>query len=301
MDLNALRFFLVIAKERHFTRAAQRLQMAQPHLSRTMRNLEKELGFELFDRSNKHQFTLTPAGQFFLDGIARLLPQYEQIVKSAVQMAQREGENVVVGYTPAAMLSNILPQAIVVFENTQQGEVVLRDLSIQSYKGQIQALRELHLDVLLTVRPFDEADITHECLSKVPLLVALPSTHRLAQMEVLSLRALADEKIIHVPRRLYPRLSDDLLALSQQAGFNPREGRTVSHIQSVLSLVASGMGIAFVSAWAMPAFEQQGVVYRRLFDVSYQSELHLLWRKDETSPLVQTFLQIVREVSGLAG
>src|SRR5579862_3564142 len=118
MDLDALRSFIVIVEEQHITRAAERLQMAQPNLTRLIRKLEEELGFALFDRSNKRRFALTPAGRAFLDEMTRLLPQYDQAVRNARRVAQGEREKLVIGYVPAAMVSHLLPLAVQEFERT---------------------------------------------------------------------------------------------------------------------------------------------------------------------------------------
>ena len=297
MDIRHLHAFVIIAEEMHLTRAAQRLQIAQPHVTRMLQHLEEELGFSLFDRSNKRQMTLTPAGQIFLTRITPMLEQYEETVQAALRVARGEADKLVVGCVTAAMLSGILPRAIQEFDEVSQRELVLRDLSFQSYDGQIKVLSEHHLDALLIIRPFDETGIEHECVSKVPLMLALPSTHRLVSLEAIPLAMLADEAFVQASRQIYPRFTDEGTHLCQQAGFNPKVVRKASHLQAVLSLVASGIGIAFVTGWTPLAIQQQDVVYRLLLDVNYQVELHLLWRKDDCSPLVQTFLQVVREVS----
>jgi DNA-binding transcriptional LysR family regulator len=298
MDLNTLRSLLVIAEEQHITRAAERLHMAQPNLTRSLRKLEEELGFTLFDRSNKHRFALTPAGRAFLDEITLLLPHYDQAVKNAQRVAQGEREQLVIGYVPAAMVSNLLPLAVQEFERTTSAELILQDLSAYSSKASRKGLNEHRLDALLASDPGEEPDIAHECVARASLVIALPHTHPLAQQKALSLAALAEESWILLPRHISPSLIDRLMDLYRQAGFTPRIVRRVPHVQAVLSLVAAGTGIALVTTWTAQALQQQGVVYRPLFDGSSQMELHLLWRKDDPSSLLQTFLRIVREVRG---
>lgn len=298
MDTRTLQCLLVIAEEQHITRAAERLQMAQPNLTRIMRKLEAELGFALFDRSNKRQFALTPAGQFFLDKMARLLPEYEHVVQAAQRIAQGEKEKLVVGYVPVAMLSNILPLAIGAFERVCVGELILHDLATQSYKGRLKALREHHLDTLLmTADPGNEPGIEQALICSAPFMVALPRIHRLAHLEAIPLSALAEEAWVEVSHRLHPGLMDTLTHLCQQSGFTPRVVRQVPHIQTILSLVAGGVGIAFVTAWTSQALQPQDVVYRSLLDMSYQAQLYLLWRKNDSSPLLQAFRHCVLEAS----
>lgn len=297
MDLNALRAFLVIAEEQQFTRAAQRLQMAQPNLTRVVLRLEEELGFVLFDRSNKRQFALTPAGQTFFKHVAPLLAAYEEAIQAAQRIAQGETGQLVVGYVPIAMFSGILPAVLQVYKRDFDGELVLRDLSTQSYRTQIKAVREHQVDVVFVPKPFDEAGMAHECVDKASLVVALPVMHRLAHRKGLLLADLAEEAWVSVARQLMPRIYDELLQLCQQRGFEPRFVQTVHQAQAIVSLIAAGAGIAVMSEWAQQAVQQQGTLYRPLLDVSYQSELHVLWSNDGCSPLVQRFLQVVRAIS----
>jgi len=297
MDLNALRAFLVIAEEHHFTRAAQRLQMAQPNLTRVVRRLEEELGFVLFDRNNKRQFALTPAGQTFFEHVAPLLVAYEEAIQAAQRIAQGETGRLVVGYVPIAMFSGILPAVLQVYKSDFDGELILRDLSTQSYRTQIKAVREHLVDVIFVPKPFDEAGMSHECVDKASLVVALSVMHRLAHHNAILLADLAEETWVSVARQLIPRIYDELIQLCQQRGFEPRFVQTVHQAQAVVSLIAAGVGIAMASEWAQQAIQQQGMVYRPLLDVSYQSELHVLWSNDGHSPLVQRFLQVVRTIS----
>jgi DNA-binding transcriptional LysR family regulator len=297
MNMNTLRRFLIIAEEMNMRRAAERLHTAQPALTRMVHQMEEELGFPLFDRSNKRQLALSPAGQAFVLRMTPMLEQYEEAIHIARRIAQGEREQLVVGYVPAAMVSNILPLAMRAFERVSPGELILRDLSTQSHKGRIKALREHRLDALLEGEPGrNEPGIAHECVGKAPLLVALPHTHQLAQQEALPLVALAQEAWIQVPRSQHPPSIDKLTHLCQQAGFDPRVVRRVPHIQAILSLVAAGIGITLVTAWAAQRLQQQGVVYRPLLDVSCEMELYLLWRMNDGSSLLHSFLHMVREV-----
>lgn len=297
MDLSALHAFLIIGQEQHLTRAAARLHIAQPNLTRLMRKLEEELGFALFDRSNKRRFALTPAGQVFLEEVTRLLPHYDQAVRNAHRIARGERERLVIGYIPAAMLSNLLPLVIGEFERTTSAELVLQDLSSHSSQSNQRRLRDHRLDALLVNEPCDEPDIAQERVASASLVIALPSTHPLATLEVLPLAALAQESWIHPLRPLSPFLIDGLMDGCQQAGFTPRVVRCVPHIQTILSLVAAGIGIAPVTTWTAQAIQQQGVIYRPLLDMSTRMELYVQWCADHPSSLLQTFLLRVREVS----
>jgi DNA-binding transcriptional LysR family regulator len=294
-DLRRLRAFVIIAEEMNLTRAAQRLHMVQPHHTRLLHHLEDDLGFPLFDRSNKRQLALTPAGQTFLTQITPMLEQYEGAVQAAQRVAQGKGGKLIVGYTPPAMLSNVLPEVLQGYEPLPDAELVLRDFSTHSYKGQVKALREHHLDILFTVRPFDEPGIAHECVARTSLVVALPASHRLRQLDAIPLPALATERWIWPTFQVYPRVCQECVQLCQQAGFEPETVRVVPQGQTIVSLVAREVGVAILNRWVQRGIQHQGVIYRPLLDVDYQLELHLLWRKNDCSPLVQTFLQVERE------
>lgn len=298
MDIKALQRLLIIAEEMNMRRAADRLHIAQPVLTRMVHQMEEELGFPLFDRRNKRRFALSPAGQAFVLRMTSMVEQYDEAVHATRKIAQGEREKLVVGYVPVAMVSNILPRAMRASERVSCGELILHDLSTLTHKGRLRALRDHHLDALLDGEPGrNEPAIAHECMGKAPLLVALPHTHRLASQEALPLAALAHEAWIQMPRPQHPPGVDRLTQLYQQAGFDPKVVRRVPHIQAILSLVAAGIGIALVTGWAAQMLQQQGVVYRPLLDVSCEMEVHFLWRANDSSSLLLSFLHLVREVS----
>src|SRR5579859_2863994 len=170
MDLNALRYFLVIAEEQHFTRAAERLQMAQPNLTRLMRKLEEDLGFTLFERSNKRRFALTPAGETFLQQIIPLLQQYEDAVQVAQRVAQGEGGKLVVGYTPFAMFSGVLPALIQVYQRSLEVELLPRDISAVSRQMVLRMLRDGRLDVALLPHGSEEPGLACELVATTSLI-----------------------------------------------------------------------------------------------------------------------------------
>ena len=297
MDINILQAFLVIAEEHHFTRAAERLQMAQPHLTRTMRRLEQELGFGLFDRSNNRHFALTPAGRHFLEEITPALAQYERALRGARRIAQGEPGKLVLGYTTAAVFS-VLPSILQAYQQRNENEIIARDLSTTPYQPVMQALREGRLDVVLFPALEEEIKgVAHVCVATSPLCVVLPVNHPLTHLESVPFAALAQETWIATPRPLLPHITAAFQSLCRQAGFQPRFGQTASQAHTVVSLVAAQAGISIITRWAERHIQQPGVVYRPLADVSSHIELHLLWRKDDSSSLVHTFLQIACEAS----
>lgn len=294
-ELYALRCFVVVAEERHMTRAAQRLHMAQPNLTRLMRRLEEEIGCLLFDHSSKQHLALTSAGEAFLQEVIPVLALYDHAIQVARQMGRGEPRKLVVGYTAAAIFS-VLPAILQELERHSQEEIIIRDVSTTAHKSLIRALHEGHLDIVLTLGIDEVAGIAGECVSQAPLRVVLPVDHSLAKQEAIPLAAISREPWVWLPRHLYPRFYDDVMALCQQAGFHPRIEHVASQAQAIVSMVAARAGIAIVTQWAEQSLSQQGVVYRPLLDVSYQAELHMLWRAQEVSPFVHSFLRVARAI-----
>jgi DNA-binding transcriptional LysR family regulator len=296
MNVSHLRCFALLAEELHMTRAAQRLNMAQPSLSRIIRGLEEELGFVLFDRSKKHQMILTPAGRAFYKGIAPLLLQYEQTVQAARKVNQGEGGELVVGYTGAAMFS-VLPAITLAFRRYPTVDLILQDISTYPLRARLKALREHRLDVALLSPALNAPGIAHEYVCRASLVVALPASHPLASQCVISLADLANESWVRWPRPNNPPLYDAEIALCQQAGFEPRIVQTAHQPHSIISLVASGVGVALVTEWTAQGITHPEVVYRPLCANNYYQELHALWDKNNPSVLLKTFIQVVHEVN----
>ena len=232
-DLQRLRAFLIIAQEMNLTHAAEQLHMAQPNLTRLLHELEEDLGFPLFDRSNKRQLALTPAGETFLIRITPLLEQYEEAVQLAQRMSRGEAGKLVVGYATTAMLS-ILPAILHAYRQHSKSELVMRDLSTRACQTQLQALRQGQIDVAFLMRPKPVPGIVQEWVSRVPLRVALPASHALAKREAIPMSTLAGEAWVFSPRSSFPRLYDDAMALCQQAGFHPRIEHIVSQTQGIV-------------------------------------------------------------------
>jgi DNA-binding transcriptional LysR family regulator len=296
MDFHHLRCFAMIAEELHVTRAAERLQIAQPSLTRIIRNLEEELGFALLDSSNKRQIALTPAGRAFFEEMAPLLSQYEHAVQAARRISRGDRGKLVVGYVAAAMFT-VLPGIIEAYQRFPEVELLTSDLATRSLSAQLKALQEHRLDVAFCYAPFDDRGIEHECIDRTSLVIALPAQHPLARLEAVPLADLSQERWIWMARSYQPQAFDQWFSLCRQAGFEPRIIETsAGQPHTMISLVEARVGVAFITEWTQRHLSVPGVVYRPLLGPNATFELHMLWRKQERSPLVQTFLQVVREV-----
>ena len=269
--------------------------MAQPNLTRVIHRLEEEIGCALFDRSQKRFLALTPAGQIFLQEIEPLLAQYDHAVQVAQQVSRGDPPQLVVGYTAAAIFS-VLPEILQKFQRRCRIQVSARDMSTTGRTALIRALREGRLDVAFVLGGEHVSGIAHELVCQAPLRVVLPADHALAKLEAVPMADLSQEPWVWLPRYLYPRLHDDVMALCQQAGFHPDIKHIASQAQTMVSMVAAHAGIALVTRWSEQGLPQQGVVYRPLAEVTYQADLQMLWRVQDTSPHIHAFLQVARSV-----
>jgi DNA-binding transcriptional LysR family regulator len=289
MELRHLYYFVAVAEELHFGRAAQRLRIAQPPLSQQIQKLEEELGVQLFRRT-KRRVELTEAGQVFLQEARQALAQVEQAVTAARRAGRGEIGRLAVGFVGSASYE-ILPTMIRRFhECFPDVELVLREATTSQ---QIRALHEGRIHVGLLRPPVSGDALVIESFLVEPLIAALPETHALAGQPAVSLQELAHERYITFPRHLGPGLYDQIISVCQQAGFSPEITQEAVQMQTILGLVATGIGVALIPASARN-LRSAGVAYSELQGVQSGVEMALAWRKDDASPSLQAFLKVVR-------
>jgi DNA-binding transcriptional LysR family regulator len=289
MELRHLYYFVAVAEELHFGRAAQRLRIAQPPLSQQIQKLEEELGVQLFRRT-KRRVELTEAGQVFLQEARQALAQVEQAVTAARRAGRGEIGRLAVGFVGSASYE-ILPRMIRRFhECFPDVELVLREATTSQ---QIRALHEGRIHVGLLRPPVSGDALVIESFLVEPLIAALPETHALAGQPAVSLQELAHERYITFPRHLGPGLYDQIISICQQAGFSPEITQEAVQMQTILGLVATGIGVALIPASARN-LRSAGVAYSELQGVQSGVEMALAWRKDDASPSLQAFLKVVR-------
>lgn len=290
IELRHLRYFMAVAEELHFGRAAERLHMAQPPLSQQIRQLENELGFQLFHRT-KRSVELTEAGEVFLVECQRLFRQLDQAVQMGRQVSRGEMGQLVLGFVTSATY-NVLPVILRSFRtHVPNVNLELHELTTDQ---QLQWLRERRLDVGFVRPPIDDDDFELLTIWQEPLVVALPEQHALAQQDQVSLRSLTQESFILFPRSLAPGLYDQVISLCQQVGFSPNVVQEAIQMQTIISLVAAEIGIAIVPV-SLQNLQRTGVVYKPLEEPTPKAEIAIVWKKQETSPTVQRFLEIVQQ------
>jgi DNA-binding transcriptional LysR family regulator len=292
MELRHLRYFVAVAEELHFGRAAKRLQMAQQPLSRQIRDLEREMAVPLFHRT-KRTVRLTESGQVFLIEVRKLLQQAEQAVLLAQQTDRGEIGRIAIGFTGPA-LNRIVPQIVRLFKSRHaQIELSLERLQTNE---QVAALMSGQLQVGLLHPPIASDLLKLETIYREPLAVFLPDSHPLATLSKISIQDLAGEPFILFPRQVGPVLYDRIILLCQQAGFSPNVVQEVISQQTIVGLVAAGIGISLLHASAQEAM-YKGVVIKSLIEPTPELELAVAWHPDTMSATLSAFLDIAREVA----
>ena len=289
MELRHLRYFVAVAEERHFGRAARRLRIAQPPLSRQIHALEAELGTPLFLRGSR-QVDLTPAGDALLVHARRIFQEVELGTRAARRAAAGEIGRIAIGY-PSSLAYTGLTDVLRAFRTRSPSvEVSLRELPPQA---QIDALHDRSLDVGFIRSLVAYPSIATERVRREALLVALPADHALASRTRIALSSLSREPFVLFPRARGASFFDYLMRLCHDAGFTPRivqEGAQVD----IISLVAAGFGVSILPA-SVREVQREGMVLRPIVG-SPHTELFVAWRSDDASPVVRDFLETVRKV-----
>ena len=294
MELKQLRYFVAVAEEKHFGRAAQKLHRSQPPVSTQVRSLERELGVDLLLRTTR-SVELTPAGEVFLERVKRVLEVAEEARLSVGLAAQGFVGHLTIGFVSSAALS-LLPLALRTFRAAYpQITLNLRELTSAEQRT---ALLEGAIDVGLVRLPMNTADLSVTDVLEEPLLVALPAEHPLAEAETVTLANLADAPLISFPQHLVPGAHAQLMDLFAERGYTPNIVQEAIHLQTIVSLVASGLGVAVLPASARRS-PLAGVVYRRL-ERDYMTSLGLVSQQNSPYPVIANFTRTVLSVAGEA-
>ena len=291
MDLRRLRYFVAVAEELSFSRAARRLHMAQPPLSYQIQRFEEELGAQLFDRS-KRSIRPTEAGRLLLREAPRLLAHAGQVASMVRRVGQGEVGRLSLGFVPSAA-NGILPPLLRAFgERYPNVQLSLREVDPDRL---LSALRDGGIDVGLLYLPFEGEALESRPISREPFVVALPDTHALAGEPQVTLEALADEPFVLTPRYQGAGLRDKIVAHCRRAGFEPRVVQEAWLMQTTVSLVAGGVGVTMVPA-SLQNLRRTGVVYKRVEGLPPEVELGVAWRRGDTSPVSKAFLDALDEI-----
>lgn len=288
IELRHLRYFIAVAEELHFGRAAERLHMAQPPLSQQIRQLEEYLGFQLFYRT-KRSVQITEAGQAFLEESRKLLKQLDQAIETGRQVSRGEKGQIVIGFVSSAAY-NVLPVILRAFRS--QIPQVRLELHEMPTNEQLNWLREGRIDIGFLRPPIEDKTLQVRTIVREPMVVALPESHAFIEHKQIKLSSLAKEAFVLFPRPLSPRAYDQIISLCQQAGFSPNVVQEAMQMQTIVSLVAGGIGIAIVPV-SLQNMQRTGVVYKPLEEPAPCAEIAVAWRQNDSSASIQQFLEIV--------
>ena len=290
MELRHLHYFIAVAEELHFSRAAKKLFIAQPPLSQQIQRLEKELGVQLFLRSKRH-VELTPAGKVFLEEARNTIVQAERSIQAARRAARGEIGRLTVGFVGSAAY-RIIPKMLPGFQQ-QYPHIQLTLLELTTAQ-QVQALLNQKIDVGLIRFPLHNDALTLRVLHEEEFVLALAEEHPLAKHSIIPLEAFQNEPFICFPRHLGLGLYAPILMLCQQAGFSPNVVQEAMQMPTVLSLVAAKIGVALVPA-CVQALQMQGVVYRPLLVANAKTSIALAWYPQNFSEALRVFLRSVEQ------
>jgi len=291
VEIRHLRYFVAVAEELNFSRAAQRLHIAQPPLSQQIRHLEAELGLQLIARETR-PLRLTEAGRFFKDEAIAILARLDEAAAGARRIGRAQSAWLGVGYIGSAM-NELLPSAIHRFHDTHPG--VELQLFEMLYDEQAAALADRRIHVGLSRVSLGGDALVEELLYEETMLVAVPAGHPLAARAELVVTDLVHEPLVQYASRSTNRIeSNYMLNLFRAAGIEPRIAVEAKNVESALGLVAAGLGIAMMVA-SFDHGQRPGVQFVRLGGNSRTVPLKAVYRAHESSPLLRGFLDILRD------
>jgi DNA-binding transcriptional LysR family regulator len=287
MELRHIRYFLAVAEERNFTRAAARVGIGQPPLSQQIKDLEQEVGAPLFHRIPQGA-ELTEAGRAFMENVRVIPIQAERALRAAQRGARGEIGSLRVGFTGTAPFNRVVPAAIRSFRRTYPDV----DMNIEEANTTrlVAALRDGELDaVFLRSEPSTNDDLQIRLLSEEPMLIVLPTSHPAAKSVEIDLIRLRNEALIFTPRDAGPALFDTAIQACRRAGFEPTMGQTAPQLSSVVSLVGAELGFSMVPE-SVRQLQVTGVTYREVKGDAPLARLSLAYRRGETSKIVRNFI-----------
>jgi DNA-binding transcriptional LysR family regulator len=289
LDLRRLRYFITVAEELHFGRAAQRLQIAQPALSQQIGKLERELGVELFHRERGKRIVLTEPGGVLLEEGRRVMQRASAATLSTQRAARGEIGTLRVGFSPSSAVS-VLPICVRMFR--QRRPQVRLELQEFLSEEMASAIRTGDFDVGLLRAPTNPSGLVLEVIAEEALFVVLPSGHRLARRRRLSIRDLAGEPLVASSPAGASGWHEDVHALYRRSGLTPSIVQEVSTIQAQLGLVAAGIGVALVPS-SVRELQLAGISMRPV--AAPRLRLLVATRDEQPAATLEHFVECVRE------
>lgn len=294
MELRHLRYYVAVAEECHFGRAAERLHIAQPPLSQQIKALESELGVRLLNRSTR-KVELTPAGERFLDRARGILASLDAAGVEAARIASGEVGRLAVGFTGTATYELLPTLARVLHEDMPGIELDLKGEMLTP--RQVTALGDGTIDVGFLRPPVNDPGLEVRVLRREPLIAALPESHPLADRPSVRLADLKAETFISYPSHRRSVVHDAVFAACRRAGFQPTEVQEVAETSTLVAFVAAGLGVALVPA-SVQHLHITGATFKPLAGTTGEVELAVAWRKGDDSPVLARVLSRAQTLIG---
>lgn len=291
IELRHFRYFIAVAEELHFGRAAERLFMTQPPLSMQIKQLEETVGAALFVRGSR-PIELTAAGEMFLIHARSTIKQADMAIQKARLTSRGEAGNLTIAVTSASVLS-LLPRLIASFR--QRYPEVLIHIKEMVSRNQLDALKQSDINFGLIRLPTEHPSIESILIQLEPIVVAIPRKHKYADLDKISVHTLHQTPFISFDPEnaaYFHKLASDLFSTH---GVTPLIVQSATQLHTVLALVAAGFGLALVPK-AASRIQLEDVVLRPL-DVTPTlfAELHLAWNSNDTNPAISSFIELVRK------
>ncbi|HYH89649.1 MAG TPA: LysR substrate-binding domain-containing protein [Solirubrobacteraceae bacterium] len=293
VELRHLRYFVAVAEERHFGRAAERLHIAQPPLSQQIRRLEAELGVTLLHRTTR-SVEVAPAGEVLLVRAREILAAVDGATEDTRRAARGEFGRLAVGFTGSATYE-LLPKLADALRRALPG-VVLDLRGELLTPAQVASLLDGTLDLGLLRPPVRERALAVEVVRREPLVAVLPQAHPLAAADSVPLEELEGEPFVVYPSHFRSVVHDAVEETCEAHGFLPRVALEVSETSTLVSFVAAGLGVSLVPE-SVRHMTVRGAVYRPLAGDAAMVELAVAWRRDDSTAVLERALEVIRSRS----
>ena len=291
MNIRRIKYFIMVAEQQHFGRAAKLLHISQPPLSQQIRMLEKDLGMELFTRTTR-RVDLTDAGRALLQSCKKAVEDLEQAVAYAQLVHRGEGGVLRLGFVSTAAVK-LLPEALRQFRHRYpKAQIECFHLTSEQ---QADALENGTIDAGF-LRTLPKGNFEWKVIQRERLFVALASGHPLSRIRKIQISALSSEPFVMWDKRQTAGMASTVVGLCRKHGFDPLVALEVTNPQALISLVANGLGVAIVPESALHT-KHENVVFKPLQVSAAYSELSLAWRKDNRREFLQRFVSVVGGMS----
>ncbi|EJR33539.1 MULTISPECIES: LysR substrate-binding domain-containing protein [Bacillus] len=289
MDIRKMRYFITVAEELNFSRAAERLRMAQPPLSQEIRKLEDELGVQLFRRT-KRMVELTSAGKIFLEGARQTLLQVDRTIKETQLADEGKIGHLIIGFVDST--ETVIDILKTFRERFPKIQLILREMTTDQ---QIKALYEKQIHIGFIRSNQNNEILVSEVCSEECLILVLHEDHPLVSLPNISIKSLIDEPFILFPRHFGTNFYDLIISYFWEHGVSLNIVQEAIQMQTIVNLVAAGMGISVVPS-SVESYKKSGVMYKDIQENTPKINLYVGWRQDEKSVVLENFLTVVREV-----